>query len=206
MFRKCLLRLINRTVAACWKYPNCRIFAKKDNFKSAYHCCHLHWETALKTMTQILELKMSFMKLWLTFGGKLYPNFWCCMSEIMCNLTTAILYNKEWDLTTLFGRNQHLVPLARRLDDDIHFKEGQKLIVDIEVDTRGTNNIYIDDLVSLAVEIKGLDNLFWCNRAPLLMSNTWSRPLDPNKPFQGKRWKPEIYLSQKTCLKRQKWF
>jgi hypothetical protein len=82
------------------------------------------------------------------------------MSEIMCNLTTAILYNKEWDLTTLFGRNQHLVPLARRLDDDIHFKEGQKLIVDIEVDTRGTNNIYIDDLVSLAVEIKGLDNLF----------------------------------------------
>ena len=51
MFRKCLLRLINRTVAACWKYPNCRIFAKKDNFKSAYHCCHLHWETASKTMT-----------------------------------------------------------------------------------------------------------------------------------------------------------
>ncbi len=56
MFGKCLLRLINWIVAACWKYPNCKIFAKKDHFKSAYHRCHLHWLTASKTVTQIKEL------------------------------------------------------------------------------------------------------------------------------------------------------
>jgi hypothetical protein len=46
------------------------------------------------------------------------------------------------------------------LDDDIPFREGQELIVDIKVNTRGTNDIFIDDLVLLVVEIEGLDNLF----------------------------------------------
>jgi hypothetical protein len=81
------------------------------------------------------------------------------MSEIMCDLTTVILHNDKWDPTMLFGRNQHLVPPARRLDDDIPFGEGQELIVDIKVNTRGTNDIYIIDLVSLVIEIEGLDNL-----------------------------------------------
>ena len=63
MFGKCLLRLINWTVAAHWKYPNCKIFAKKDGFKSAYCCCHLHWLTACKTVTQIEELLLAIMNL-----------------------------------------------------------------------------------------------------------------------------------------------
>jgi hypothetical protein len=63
MFGKCLLCLINWIVAARWKYPNCKIFAKKDNFKSAYRCCHLHWLTASKTVTQIKELLLAFMNL-----------------------------------------------------------------------------------------------------------------------------------------------
>jgi hypothetical protein len=82
------------------------------------------------------------------------------MSEIMCDLTTVILHNNKWDPTMLFGRNQHLVPPARSLDDDIPFGEGQELIVDIEVNARGTNDIYVDDLVLLIVKIKGSDNLF----------------------------------------------
>ncbi len=87
----------------------------------------------------------------------------------MCDLTTAILQNDEWDPTTLFERNQHLVPPARRLDDGIPFGEGQELIVNIDVNVRGTNHIYIDYLVLLLVEIEGLGNLFWCHRALLLI-------------------------------------
>ncbi len=81
------------------------------------------------------------------------------MSEIMCDLTTAILHNNEWDPMTLFGRNQHLVPSSRRLDDQILFGKGRELIVDINVDSQGVNDIYIDDLVSLTVEVEGSDNL-----------------------------------------------
>jgi hypothetical protein len=63
MFGKCLLHLINWTVAPHWKYPNCIFFAKKDNFNSVYCHCHLHWETTSKTITQIPELNMAFMNL-----------------------------------------------------------------------------------------------------------------------------------------------
>jgi hypothetical protein len=81
------------------------------------------------------------------------------MSEIMCNLTAAILHNNEWDPMMLFGRNRHLVPLPRRLDDQIPFGKGRELIVDINVDSQGMNDIYIDDLVSLTVEVERSDNL-----------------------------------------------
>jgi hypothetical protein len=89
------------------------------------------------------------MNLQLMLGGEPCPNFWCCMSEIICDLITAILHNDGWDLTALFGRIQHLVPSARRLDDSIPFGEGQELIIEIEVNARGTKDIYIDNLGSI---------------------------------------------------------
>jgi hypothetical protein len=67
------MRLINWTVAVRLKYPGCKIFAKKDDFKSAYPRCHLHWETATKTVTQIPSLELDFMNLQLTFSGKPCP-------------------------------------------------------------------------------------------------------------------------------------
>jgi hypothetical protein len=81
------------------------------------------------------------------------------MSELICNLTTAILHHDEWDPTKLLGQNQHLVPPARRLDDSIPFGKGRELIVNIEINPRGTNDIYIDNLVLLTVKIEGADNL-----------------------------------------------
>jgi hypothetical protein len=156
---------------------------KKDDFKSAYQHCHLHWETASKTVTQIQSLRMILMYLPLTLSGNLCPNVWCTMSELMCDLTTAILHNDEWDPTKPFGQNQHLVPPPRWLDESIPFGKGRKLIVDIDIDPRGTNNIYIDDLILLTVEIEGTDNMVRCDQAPLLMFDTCSCPLDLNEPI-----------------------
>jgi hypothetical protein len=165
-FRKCLKRLIKWTVAGRLKYPGCRIFEKKDNFKSAYCQCHLNWETATKIVTQIPSLELAFMNLQLTFSGKPCPYKWCVISNVICNLTTAILHNDAWDPSCLHGQNQHLVPPPIVLDKSIPFEIGQELIVDILVNPRGTNNIYIDNLISLMVEIKGTDNSVRCNHAP----------------------------------------
>ena len=115
------------------------------------------------------------------------------MLEIICNLVTAILHKDEWDPMTLFGRNQHLVPPPNRLDKDIPFGEGRELIVDIEVDPRGMNDIYSDDIVLLTVKIKGTDNLVRCDRAPLHLSClTRARDLRPKQNQSHERqWKPE---------------
>ncbi len=144
------------------------------------------------------------MNLCLIFGGKPCPNFWCCMWEIMCDLRTAILHNNKWDPTTLFGRNQHLVPPARSLDINIPFGEGQELIVDIDVDARGTNDTYIDDLILLVIKIEGSDILLWCNRAPLLMFDTCSRPLYPNEPIPRKTMEGKNKLESEAPLEETK--
>ena len=68
----------------------------------------------------------------------------------------------------LFGRNQHLVPCQKFLDDSIPLTDGIKFIVDINIDPQGTTNNYIDRLTSLTVDIEGTDNLVQCNRVPLL--------------------------------------
>ena len=92
-------------------------------------------------------------------------------------------HNKNWDPLTLYGINQHLVPPPKYLDDSIPFAEGLELIVEIDTDPRGTTDDYINDLVSLAVDVEGTDNIVRCDRAPLLAFDTCSCPLHKNEPI-----------------------
>jgi len=66
----------------------------------------------------------------------------------------------------LFGRNQHLVPPPKFVDDLIKFADGLKLIVEIDINPRGTTNDYINYLITLAVDINGTNNLVRCDRTP----------------------------------------
>jgi hypothetical protein len=182
-FGKCLVRLINWTVAARRKYPNQRILTKKDNIKSAYRRMHLSWDTAIKTVTQNPQLYLALMMLCLSFRGAPGPFEFSVALEMLCDLIIAIMHNNEWSPYELHGKNQHLVPPPELLDDFIPFAKGLKLIVDIPVDPRGITDVYIDDLVSLMVDVEESDNLVRCNRAPLLGIDTLFRPLDQNKPI-----------------------
>ncbi len=203
-FGKCLMRLINWTVAARLKYPGCRIFAKKDNFKSTYCQCHLNWETATKTVTQFPSLELFFMNLRLTFGGKPCPYKWCVISNVICNLTTAILHNNAWDPSCLHEQNQHLVPLPIVLDKSIPLGIGRELIVDIPANPRGMNDIYIDNLISLTVEIEGTNSLVRCNRAPLLAIATCAQPLHQHKPIPWDVIEARNKLASEAPLKERK--
>jgi len=144
---------------------------------------HLSWDTAIKTVTQIPQLLLALMMLRLSFGGAPGPFEFSVASELLCDLIIAIMHNKDWNPYELHGKNQHLVPPPELLDDSIPFAKGLELIVDIPIDPIGTTDVYIDDLVSLTVDVKGTDNLVRCDRAPLLGIDTLSRPLDLNEPM-----------------------
>jgi hypothetical protein len=60
------------------------------------------------------------------------------------------------------------VPQNKYLDDSIPFAEELELIVEIDIDPQGTTDDYIDDLISLTLDVEGTDNIVRCNRAPLL--------------------------------------
>ena len=54
------------------------------------------------------------------------------------------------------------------LDDSIHFAEGKYLIIDVPLDARGTSNVYIDDTISLTVDVEDSNNVQRLEQANLL--------------------------------------
>ena len=79
------------------------IWVSKVDWKSAYKRQHLNARTASKSLSQahIKGSPFLLMALRLTFGGKLCPIEWGCISESVTDLSNDILNCKEWDPTTL---------------------------------------------------------------------------------------------------------
>jgi len=147
MYGACLKRLINWACAARLKYPDVAIYASKVDIKSAYRRCHLHPATAVQTCTQIdlnEEEKLLLMFLCLTFGGAPGPNEWSVLAEPMCDLSTALMQDENWDPSALASPSQKIVPPAIRESAEMSCESkrgelgiGREMIVDIEVNHRG---------------------------------------------------------------------
>ena len=197
-------RLINWTVAARRKYPNQRILATKVDFKSAYRRLHLHHRIAQQTCTQLPEDGIALMALRLTFGGAACPFEWSIISETICDLATAIAHSEEWDPTTLFAPDQDLVPPPTFLPDNTPFAPGTELIVDVEVDEKGTHEMYLDDLIGLTIDLPGTDNLLRAERAPLLAIHTCARPLLPQEPTPREKMAAKNKLTAEAGLTETK--
>ncbi len=184
MYGTCLKRIINWTVAARRnKYPGRRIFASKIDFKSAFRHCNLSAATAIQCCTQLLAMDLILLYLRLTFGGCPCPNEWGAFSEPICDLATAILHDDLWKPAKLHSPTQNLVPLPKPMEDNVPFGIGQELIVDINVNPRGFNDVYIDDMIPLTVNIPGTDNLERCKAAALLAIHTTAQPNHPDEPI-----------------------
>ena len=65
------------------------------------------------------------------------------------------------------------------------FSEGKELIVDIPVDPRGTVDVYIDDIISLCVDLEGSDNVERLKQCSLLAINAASRDVHLDEPIPG---------------------
>ncbi len=176
-------RLVHWAVAARNKYPNTRSYASKIDFKAAYCCLHLHHSTAVQSCTQIPDLEIGLLPLRLTFGGAPCPYEWGVISESICDLATAIIQNDAWDPDDLQVPNQENFPPPKFMADDVPFGKGRELVINVEVDSRGTHNIYIDDLVSLGLDLPGTDNLKRSEQAPLLAIDACSRRRTPVEPI-----------------------
>jgi hypothetical protein len=64
------------------------------------------------------------------------------------------------------------------MDDSIPFAEGLELIVEIDINPQGTTDDYIDDLVSLAVDVEGTNNIVRCDRCMKMsqfLERQWKR-------------------------------
>lgn len=93
---------------------------------------------------------------------------WGCISEPLCDLTNEILRDDNWNLSTLYSPDNYLIHPSSPLPDDIPFSLRCKLIVDLVIDPRGTEVIYMDDFVGLCVDIPCSKNQSRLTNAALL--------------------------------------
>jgi hypothetical protein len=195
MFGATIRRVANLAVALRRKYPNLPIVASKIDFKSAYRRLHLDAATAIQTCTQLPEQELALIALRLTFGGSPCPNIWGCLAEPICDLANAIMEHDDWDPLSLHAPNHELVPPKKLMDDNIPFAEGKPLIVDVPVDPKGKSDLYIDDLISLAVDIPGSDNVKRLERGNLLAIHATARPKHPSEPIPREEMAAENKLA-----------
>ena len=150
-FGAALRRLFNWIVTARRKYPNRKIVMSKVDFRSAFRRAHLHPETAVQTITQLPEEDLALLSLRLPFGGAACPAEWGVISETICDLANAILQENDWDPKEIYSPNSNLVPTAKLLSEDIPYAQGKELAVEIPVDPRGKNEVFVDDNLTVGV-------------------------------------------------------
>ena len=182
IFGHALRRFINKVVAMRLKYPNCRILCSKIDFKSAFRRMHLAWKTALRCCTLLPDEDLALIFTRLTFGGKACPSEWGCLSEIVCDLTNAIISDEDWDPETLFNQQSLELPAPEFLDDDVPIAEARELVFDLPVDDKGCSDVFIDDLFAACVDLPESDNIKRLERAPLLAIDAVARPLLESEP------------------------
>jgi hypothetical protein len=69
------------------------------------------------------------------------------------------------------------------MNDDVPFGEGKELMINMKVNSRGTHDIYINDLVGLGLDLLKSDNLKRSEQAPLLAIDACSRRRAPDEPI-----------------------
>jgi len=99
---------------------------------------------------------------------------------------------------------QQLGPIDAVWNESTSSAEGLELIVEIEINPRGTTDDYIDNLISLTVDVEGTDNIVRCDRATLLAFDTCSRPLHENEPIPRETMEARNKLESEALLEEQK--
>ena len=119
----------------------------------------------------------------------------------------AIANNKYWDYTSLISPLQALIPPPNFLPDDVPFKEGKELAVDIAINNQGTHDMYIDNLIGLSINLPNTNNIERAEQAPLLAIHVCSCPTNEidtilcHPMVSNKKLKAEAALSElKTIL------
>jgi hypothetical protein len=193
------------------KYPNIRIFAKKNDIKAAYHCLHLNHKTSHQRCTQVPEESLALMMLQLTFGGSPCPNEFSVVSETICNLATVIISHNNWDPDELHAPAQENLPPPIFLPDNIPFGEGRELIVNIKTNPCGTQDINVNNLIGLGLDLPSSNNIKQSEQAPLLAIDACSQQLHNKEPIpchkmaaRHKLW-AEGWLEETTMISGWLW-
>jgi hypothetical protein len=179
MYSFVLSRLLHYIVATRKRLPSTRIYICKSDIDAAYRRCHLSKDTAPECLT--CHNGILLMALRLTFGGSPCPSLWGLISKTMIDTCNTLIQNTHWNHNDLFDPISKLIEEQSHLSESIPFSQARDLMIEIPLNDLGFVDIYIDDSVGIAPDLK--DNPQRVNRAIPLAIKMFARPLDPNDPI-----------------------
>ena len=155
MFGHCLLRLIHQIVSLRKRYPNKKIWIRKEDLKSAYRRLHLRASSALKSAVRVKMNKIWYiiLSLRITFGGTSGPAAFCLFSDILCDTINDLLACKSWDEKQICSDFTKNIPPAENMNNNIPYAKASELSVDIPIEDTGKFDVYIDDFIGITVDI-----------------------------------------------------
>jgi len=148
MYGHMIVRLVHYIVALRLREPDQIILMQKTDYKSAYRRAHLHWETAIQTLTRVDE-NIAQIALRATFGGAPNPNEWGIISESICDLANAILNDDNWDPDIIHSPFQKLVPPDMFEEAEVPIAPGLPMIVNPPLAPYAKSDVYLDDDVTI---------------------------------------------------------
>ena len=100
----------------------------------------------------------------LPFGGSPCPNEFCLMSDMITDTINDLLEEDSWNQKEIRSEFTSKVPEAKGLEDNEPFAQAKPLSIKIPLEENGKADVYIDDIITIAVE-KG-DNIERIRSAP----------------------------------------
>jgi hypothetical protein len=151
MYSFVLSRTIHYMVNLHHRHPSTRIFFCKFDLDAAYKRCHLSAATAAESLTIFDGLLL--MALRMTFGGTPCPLLWGYISDTIADIGNSMIQNVFWDHSSLFDKISDSLDAPGLIEDDILFHQAKPLAADIPTNNVGKVDIYIDDSISIALDI-----------------------------------------------------
>ena len=167
MFAHVFLRITHYIVALRQKYPDTRIWIRKEDFKSAFRRLHLNAISALRSAVRVeLDGKWYLLvSLRQPFGGSPCPSEFAVAADIVTDTINDLLEDDKWDYKNVYSRTADNIPKANPLPDEVPFHKARHMSVRIHIAPKGKADVYVDDIITIAADLK--DNLERITKAPV---------------------------------------
>lgn len=141
---------------------------------SGYRRCHLSVSTAKESITSHNDL--IYIALRMTFGGAPCPSMWGYISDTLADISNSLIGNAHWDHEKLFDPLSNTLQDPLSLPASIPFHQAKPLSVDIPENDHGKVDIYIDDSIGIAPDIR--DSVIQVSKSIPLTIHSIARPLN----------------------------
>ncbi len=167
MFSFVLLRVIHYIVALRRKYPNRKIWLRKEDFKSAFRRLHLNAKTALRSAVRVKIGGEWYIvvSLRMPFGGSPCPSEFAVVADLVTDTINDLLEDQFWDHSSVCSPNCSKVPKPVPLPENIPYAKARELSVEIPLESKSKADVFVDDVITVGLDTE--DNLERITKAPI---------------------------------------